>query len=213
MLDPNARGSYIIGLDVSLDSTGIAAISAVDMLVDGALIPAGKLYTSVHASKSVGTGDLVAETNRYFDIVQGIVSKVVACDPVVACIENLRFGTKEDTSLPRRGYVWWNIVHALISHGVPVIEIAPSAIKKFATTNGRAAKTAVVANYAAAWPEEDFSASGLDDRADAVMAASMLAMKLGIDLPLKRTALRGRSIAALPEPSTPLRWPELKEAA
>lgn len=75
-----------------------------------------------------------------------------------------------------RAALWWQVVGTLIRHGIPVAEVAPTTLKKWATGNGRADKHAVVAAMQQRWT---FTRIPDDNAADALALADMGAQHLG----------------------------------
>lgn len=195
-LDPTAPGRTVVGLDLSL--TG-SAISVIDLAT-------GDLATAVHRSPAPKEDLLGAHVSRHRDLVDGIVAQVIACDPVVTVIEGLQFSVaSKDSSLTRRGFLWWAVAEGLVLGGAPVLEVAPSQIKQFATEKGNASKSEVVAAYAAAWPDATRGAN-VEDRADAAFAAALGVAWLRRDvLPFKVTGPRRKALAKVGSPSIPPR--------
>lgn len=72
VLNPTAAGACVIGLDLSLTGTGIAAIDAAT----------AALSTAVHASAPPAINNLAGHTSRHRRLADGIVGQVVAADPV-----------------------------------------------------------------------------------------------------------------------------------
>lgn len=204
VLDPSTEGAYVIGIDLSLTGTGLAAINA----------GTGELTTAVHKSPSPSIDSLTAHTARHRALVDGIVSQVVAADPVVAAVEGLQFSVKQkDSSLTRRGFLWWAVVEGLCAAGVPTMEIGQSQIKQFATGRGNAKKDEVVAAYASAWPDA-VRGSNICDRADASLAAALVAAWLDVPgLPFSETKVRAKLISRLPQPTLPPRLVRTTTAA
>jgi hypothetical protein len=51
-----------------------------------------------------------------------------------------------------RAHVWWSIIDILFDRGIPVAELAPATLKKWATKSGRASKTLMVQSMHLMWP-------------------------------------------------------------
>lgn len=196
VLDPSTPGRCVIGLDLSLTGTGIAALD----------IDTGTLATAVHASASPGIASLGAHVNRHRELVDGIVSQILSADPVLVVVEGLQFSVREkDSSLTRRGFLWWAVVEELCRGGAPVVEVAPQLIKKLATGRGNASKSEVVAAYAVAWPD---AARGpnIEDRADAAFAAALGAARLDVDiLPFTLNVKQRKAVQGVGAPTIPAR--------
>ncbi|NOR99719.1 hypothetical protein [Mycobacteroides abscessus] len=184
--------STVIGLDLSLTGSAIAAIS----------LETGDLATAVHRSPAPADDSLGAHVQRHRELVDGIVQQVLACAPELVVVEGLQFSVKEkDSSLTRRGFLWWAVAEGLVAGGAPIIEVAPSQIKQFATGKGNASKSEVVAAYATAWPEAARGAN-VTDRADAAFAAALGVawLRRGDVLPFKITVPRRKALAKIRAP-------------
>lgn len=185
--------STVIGLDLSLTGSAIAAIN----------VETGALATAVHRSPAPADDALGAHVLRHRELVDGIVAQTLACRPELVVVEGLQFSVKEkDSSLTRRGFLWWAVAEALVIGGVPLVEAAPSQIKQFATGKGNASKSEVVAAYATAWPEAA-RGSNIQDRADAAFAAAVGAAYLRHDevLPFRITVARRKALAKIRPPT------------
>lgn len=195
-LDPAAPGSCVVGLDLSLTGTGVAAID----------LSSGVLSTAVHKSPTPADNNLGAHVNRHRDLVVGIVAQVLAANPALVVVEGLQFSVREkDSSLTRRGFLWWAVVEELCTGGAPVVEVAPQLIKKLATGKGNAGKSEVVAAYAVAWPEAARGAN-IEDRADAAFAAALGAARLDRDvLPFRLTVKQREAVHTVGAASIPPR--------
>ncbi|RIS02778.1 hypothetical protein [Mycobacteroides abscessus] len=184
--------STVIGLDLSLTGSAIAAIT----------LETGDLATAVHRSPAPGVDSLGAHVQRHRELVDGIVTQTLACNPELVVVEGLQFSVKEkDSSLTRRGFLWWAVAEGLVLGGVPVIEVAPSQIKQFATEKGNASKAEVVAAYAAAWPDATRD-KNITDRADAAFAAALgtAYLRRAEALPFTITVPRRKALAKVRPP-------------
>lgn len=192
ILDPASAGLSVIGLDLSLTGTGVAAID----------VATASLSTAVHASPPPATDSLAGHVARHRQLADGIVAQAVATDPILAVVEGLQFSVKmRDSSLTRRGFLWWAVIEGLCDAGVPVMEVTPQQIKQFATGKGNASKAEMVAAYAKAWPDAPLGRS-VEDRADAAHAAALGAAWVGVEgLPQSMTVVRQKLIAKLPAPT------------
>jgi crossover junction endodeoxyribonuclease RuvC len=197
VLDPDAPGFTVIGLDLSLTGTGVAAIT----------VDTAALTTAVHSSPPPAADTHAAHTARHRQLVDGIVNQVVAADPVLVVIEGLQFSVRmRDSSLTRRGFCWWAVVEGLCAAGAPLLEVTPQQIKLFATGKGNASKSEVVGAYAKSWPDAPMGRN-VEDRADAAAAAALGAAYVGVSgLPQSMTVARQKLIAKLPTPTLPPRF-------
>lgn len=192
VLNPAAAGSSVIGLDLSLTGTGVAAIA----------VDTAALSTAVHTSPPPATENLTGHVVRHRLLADGIVAQVVAADPILVVVEGLQFSVKmRDSSLTRRGFLWWAVIEGLCSAGVPVMEVTPQQIKQFATGKGNASKSEMVAAYAKAWPDAPMGRN-VEDRADAAHAAALGSAWVGVEgLPQGMTVVRQKLLAKLPAPT------------
>lgn len=135
----------VIGLDLSLTSTGLA-------LVEG-----GEL-TAWHCIKSKGKrGASIEETSKRIDDIvyelEGWLHKNVRhwVDEVdLAVIEAPSFGSKGG-SAHERGGLWWSVASLMRMAPVPMAKIAPATRAKFITGSGRADKHEVLKAARARW--------------------------------------------------------------
>lgn len=186
----------VIGLDLSLTAAGIAAID----------VATGELSTAVHRSPVPALDRIDCHVLRHRALVDGIVAQVAAADPVLAVVEGLSFAVRaKDSSLTRRGFVWWAVAEGLCAAGVPIMQAAPTQIKQMATGKGNAGKPQVVSAYTRAWPQAIVDGH-VEDRADAAFAAALGAAWLGdVPLPFAMTAPRRAALKKLAEPTSPPR--------
>ncbi|MBF6387130.1 hypothetical protein IU444_23675 [Nocardia farcinica] len=196
MLNPAAAGRTVVGLDLSLTGAGVAAFDLVT----------GSLSTAVHRSPAPKVDTLGAHVHRHRALVDGIVQQAIACDPALVVVEGLRFSVSaQDTSLSRRGFLWWAVAEGLHNGGAPILEVTPSQIKMLATGNGAASKDMMVAEYALAWPDAARD-KNVQDRADAAFAAALGAAYLRSPLlPFTVTGKRRKALAKITAPSIPPR--------
>lgn len=195
-LDPSLPGRTVVGLDLSLTGSALAVID----------LATGQLATAVHKSPAPKEDVLGAHVNRHRELVDGIVAQTLACDPALVVVEGLQFSvSSKDSSLTRRGFLWWSVAEGLVLGGAPVLEVAPSQIKQIATGKGNSSKSEVVAAYATAWPDATRGAN-VEDRADASFAAALGVAYLRRDvLPFKLTGPRRKALAKVGAPSIPPR--------
>lgn len=203
-LDPTTPGRTVVGLDLSLTAS---AISVIDLAT-------GTLATAVHRSPAPKDDVLGAHVIRHRELVDGIVQQVLACDPALVVVEGLQFSVAaKDSSLTRRGFLWWAVAEGLVAGGAPVLEVAPSQIKQLATGKGNAGKSEVVAAYASTWPDA-VRDKNIEDRADASFAAALGTAYLRRDvLPFKLTGTRRKALAKVGRPSIPPRLGDAPAAA
>lgn len=175
---------YSVGLDLSLTSTGVAAIHT-----------DGSAFTTLVKSSGKATDTLDETSVRLEDLRDRIVQAVTAADPDLVAVESAMFSTHKDSSAHRRAGLWWMTVSEIRRH-CPVVEVSPGQLKKYATSKGNAAKEVVLMTAAKKWGH-DVVPDGSFDRADALFLAAMASQHLGGDVPLKLTEYRRALLDAL----------------
>jgi crossover junction endodeoxyribonuclease RuvC len=156
----------VLGLDLSLTSTGVADIC------DG--------RTQVSRVRSTGrNGDsLGARQQRLARIVADLSTwwDANTIRPDLVVIEGPSLGQARQGGQHDRAGLWWLTVDHLMSVGLPVAEVPPALRAKYATGKGNAAKEAVLLDVARRYP--DIAVDG-NDTADALILAAMGARHLG----------------------------------
>lgn len=174
----------IIGLDLSLTATGVAIIE------DG--------ETTVHTVTSKGelSASLAERSARLVRLIDEIAALALEVDPDLVVIEQPAFSRTTGHHHDRSG-LWWLTVDALHVNTIPVAEVTPSGLKKYATGKGNADKDAVLLAVARRYPAVEIRNN---NEADALVLAAMGADHLGhpiTDMPvINRAALDA------------VRWPE-----
>lgn len=164
----------VVGLDLSLTSTGVA----------------GRGWTDTIKPHPKMRGD-----DRLLFIRQQIVTTWTPGAALVA-VEGPSYGSTGRGQHERAG-LWWMVVCALRTHGIPVAVIPPSSLKKYATGRGVGDKDDVLLAVARRF---DWFA-GKNDEADALVLAAMAADHLGqpmADMPATHRAALER-----------VEWPDL----
>ena len=181
----------VVGIDLSLASTGIAIIEN----IDGAM----RVETATVESSGHRADLLAVRTNRITSLVDGIVTTVLQasgslttevtpwgseelavrgypkCDLVL--IEAPSYGSTGASSWDRAG-LWWMLVAQLHDLGVPVAWAAPTTRMKYATGSGKGQdKAAVAAAAARLFPDAAIHNS---DEADALIFAHMASVHLSM---------------------------------
>lgn len=170
---------WVLGIDPSLTSTGLAVIDA----------RTGTSYTSSVTSTGKKTDTLYMQAERIQDLTDRICDHVRAVEPELVVIESATFSTRSDTSAHRRAGLWWSVVLGLIEDDVPVVTMAPTEVKKFATGKGNAGKDQMVARAATTWGEEILG-TNINDIADALFLATAGVFALGYPVVLPETSYR-----------------------
>jgi Holliday junction resolvasome RuvABC endonuclease subunit len=152
----------VVGIDVSLVSTGVAVIPAQGQMVTGVIT------TNGHRGDT-----LLARTFRQRSILTAFVDYL---PPRVelAVIEGPSHGSRGGSAWDRAG-LWWAMVRVLIGREIPVAVCAPTTRAKWATGSGKGDKAAVASGVTRI-TSSTFSTS---DEADAAALAWMGAMRLG----------------------------------
>jgi Holliday junction resolvasome RuvABC endonuclease subunit len=154
-VQPYYGTEYVLGVDPSLTSTGVAALSQ-----DGRV-----LYLKHHGRVGHRNETLRQRRDRVHSIVSEVSNLHRATAMVRAVIEGVSFGSIGGSTLDRN-YLWWAIVDAL---GVDnVLVIAPGDNKKSFTGNGRATKAAMLNAARITWPKDIIDC---DNCADALSLA------------------------------------------
>jgi crossover junction endodeoxyribonuclease RuvC len=176
----------VIGLDLSLTSTGVATVGHTD---------AGITYTT-HTLRPPRGSD--RGHRRLAWLLDQIVHEHSTAVDLIA-IEGPSFGSpsSQQKGHHERAGLWWLVAHALWKRDVPVGVIPPAAVKKYATGKGNAGKDEVLSAVVRRFTEFD----GGNDQADALVLASMAADHLGspvVDMPATHRAALVK-----------VEWPEL----
>lgn len=150
--------TVVVGLDLSLTSSGIATIAYND----------GDWTADVTTVTSSPLGDTLADrAERLRRIRAAVVSKCRGADLVV--VESPAFRAGGNRSHDLNGN-WWLIVAGLHHIEVPVAEANVFTVKKFACDTTKADKADVAAAVSRMWP--DVHPRG-NDEFDAMVLASM----------------------------------------
>lgn len=157
----------VIGLDLSLTATGLAAVTS-----DG-----GFTVTTV-GSTGKRADTLTDRDRRLVDLVRRIGLFLQEWDDyTLAVIEGPSVMSKGGSNWDRAG-LWWLTVQMLDPARTAVA--APTTVKKWAAGRGNADKAAVAVGVARLWPEAEPTN---DNEFDALAMATMGAQKLGLAVP------------------------------
>lgn len=182
----------VVGLDLSLTSTGVARLTIDDD---------GTPRTNVEAIPSQPTGRTVTDRGARLGYVTERVLHTAfptgsTAAPALVLVEAPTYGERTTGSAHDRAGLWWSIVRGLQLAGITVHEVHPTHLKIYATGKGRAAKPRVIDGARMTWGQwfDLAPGPGLDDRADAVTLAALAAHIVGHPLvPLADD--RGRAVA------------------
>ena len=177
----------ILGIDPSLTRTGIAITDT-----DGIAV--------THLTSKGKAGATPAESAERLDRLSDDLSNLAASlgDVALAVIESPAMAhANAGTSLING--LWWTYVRALHSAGVPIVTVAPTTLKVYATGKGTAGKDEVLLQVARRYPMVTIESN---DQADAVVLAALgwhlVTGKPWVDLPASHT----RALAKLDVPSS-----------
>lgn len=142
----------VIGLDLSLTSTGIA-----DFTHDGQVIT--KTIRSASNGKAV-----TDQYDRLANIVREIADYISSQGPhpALVLIEGPSYGSKGAGTWDRAG-LWWLVACLIIDRKHPLAVVPPAVLKKYATGRGNADKTAMAVALQKRWGIE----LGDDNKVDA----------------------------------------------
>jgi Holliday junction resolvasome RuvABC endonuclease subunit len=178
----------IVGLDLSLTSTGIAVIQGDDVRLDRV--------------RSVGRKDatLQQRNTRLGSIVGGLIQSLTdnGTRPDLVVIEGPSYGQHRQGGQHDRAGLWWAVVSVHLDKGVPVVEVPPATRSKYATGKGNAAKDHVLASVVRRYPGVIVDGN---DTADALVLAAMGARHLGqpIEASLPQANLAAMDAVAWPQ--------------
>ena len=148
----------VIGLDLSMTSTGIAS--------------------TLGWTRRIQTKPQQYDTTfaRLRDIRARVIDCARGADLVV--VETLAMNSQTGQHLTRAG-LWHLVMEAIDAADIPWAEVAPTALKKYATGKGNAPKDTMMLAVARRFPEWEITGN---DEADAVALAAMGADYLGCPL-------------------------------
>lgn len=148
----------VVGLDLSLTSTGVAIVTG------------GAVALQRVRSTGKKVDDLSTRWVRIRQLVNDVEHHCKGADLVV--IEQPAFSRQVGHMHDRSGF-WWLVVDRLRFAGVPVAEVSPTTLKKYAIGKGGGSdsgKDAVLAAVIRRYP--DVNVTG-NDEADALVLAAM----------------------------------------
>lgn len=161
--------TYVLGLDLSLTSTGWAVIAHTPDLTSA--------HCGTHTSKPHGdTWD--ARRQRIEQLADRITAGTDR--PTIAILEGPAYGTGRQAGVHDRAGLWWAVYDRLHAHHIPTAVATPATRAKFATGRGNAGKTEVAIGMSKLWPDID---ARTDDEWDALALATMGAQHLGWNVP------------------------------
>lgn len=181
----------VVGLDLALVSTGVADnTGTVERIVS-----TGKANATL-SQRATRLGELA---DQVITAASGWPAYPV---PALVVVEGPSFGQSRQRGEHDRAGLWWLVVHQLVDLGVPVAEVPPAVLKRYATGKGTAAKDAVLAAVVRRFPAVEVTGN---DQADALVLAAMGADHLGHPMvPMPATHRAALQAVA---------WPDVKEGA
>lgn len=157
------RPPISVGLDLSMTHTGIAIVYG-----------NGAISTTSVTSTGKKTDTVLMKAARLRDLADTILVAVPA-DVQHVVVEGPSFGSTGAAAHDIAG-LWWMVVDTLLAHHFPIVIVAPSTAKKYATSRGNASKDEVIATVVRRYPQADV----LDNNeADAVVLAAIGARLAG----------------------------------
>lgn len=158
----------VVGLDLSLTGSGVAAIYSRDTGETG-------VYVQEYGSKPT-TADLAARGARLRKVATPVLNACQGANLVV--IEDLFMGAGTGAQLDRAG-LWWIIVNSLTANGLPVVAVTNNHLKMYAVGKGGGKgtdKDAVLAQVIRRYLTVDIKSN---NTCDALVLAAMGARHLG----------------------------------
>lgn len=155
----------VVGLDLSLTSTGVAVVDLLDE-------PTWDVQRI--ESKGKATATLAERSDRLTKLRNQITKVSLGADLVV--VEGPSFGQARQGGQHDRAGLWWLIVEELIFSGLPVAEVSPGGRAKYATGKGNSKKDDVLAAAVRRYPDVPILGN---DIADATLLASMGSRHVG----------------------------------
>ncbi|BDD81450.1 hypothetical protein TPB0596_12130 [Tsukamurella pulmonis] len=195
----------VVGWDLSLTGTGVARITT----TPGYLSALGEVSDTeprVTLSRIASTGKrgatLTQRTDRLMHLRNAILSATLRGGaPDLVIVEGPAFASQVGQMWDRAA-LWHLCIMAAYQQGLPVVECAPTKLKKFITGKGNADKTAVTSAITRMWPAVTI---GSDDEADALGLASIAAVHHRLPVPFLVLERHREAMAGLDLPERPTR--------
>lgn len=199
----------VIGLDISLSSTGFASlyVPSASHAVDPWFGPSYVLSSASIRTDPVGA-DLCALSERMSTIVESISIRIASADarPQLVVVEGPSMASIQGSH--NLSGLWWRVVGRVVALGLPVVQVAPTSLKLYATGSGsgrgktKVTKSMVVKAVTGRYDVGAIALTAKDnDRADAIVLAAIGARLLGrpIDRHIPAPNLRALTKICLPE--------------
>lgn len=164
----------VVGLDLSLRSTGIGIVTdtARGAKLAHDVIKANVTRTGPKDAKGKSTETFGDRYRRMSELAKDVTHHAFTADLVV--IEG--FFVSPGVGVQDRAALWWVVAGALYRRGVPVAVISPTSVKLAIAGKGKADKVEVALAVQKLWPGADL---GNNDSADAIGMAHLGAVALG----------------------------------
>ena len=176
----HAYRSRIVGVDLSLASTGVASYGHCERIKNKPLPKDATIEQREHRLESIALD----------------VLKFVGLAELVV-IEGPAYGSNDPGAHERAG-LYWRVVGKVVERGVAIAVVAPSTLKVYATGKGNAGKDVVMLAVAKRYPD-----AGIDgnDTADAYTLAAMGYHHCGHEI-AQVPATHSRALAAVKWPTS-----------
>lgn len=162
----------VVGLDLSLTSTGVATVEQGRVTVDRINSSAPPTPRHPRTGKPLPP-TLRQRSERIARIASAVLLRCEHAHLVV--IEQPAFSKTTGSQHDRSG-LWWLIVDQLMLHEHRVVEVTAGGVKVYATGKGNGGKDEVLAAVVRRYPDVEVSGN---DEADALVLAAMGARWLG----------------------------------
>lgn len=173
----------VVGIDLSLTASGVAVIQAEQ---------APRVYT---VRSGPGASTVPVRHQRINQIAEQVGEYCYGVD--LAVIEGPSLGSATPHTWDRAG-LWWAVIDRLMDRYVPIAEVPPATLKKFASGSGRGDKAAVAVGLVRLWGEQAIASN--DNEWDALALATMGGQRIGLPVPSR--AHHAESLAKV-------KWPEI----
>lgn len=176
--------SYIVGLDLSLTSTGIAALAtypSAAVRAPGDIAPILLRSVGEDGKKADSYQVRSRRVRRQCAAIMRILDGYLL-DTALVVIEGPIYAGKMLPSYFDRAILFGGVFGALDARGIPIAVVPSTTGHQFVTGKGHAQKADIVAEVRKWWPVVRVNN---DDEADALGYAVMGAMHLGLALPFR----------------------------
>lgn len=184
------RTVRVVGLDVSLASTGVATLACT-----------AEDQWSVH-TYPIPTAPVPAGSGAPERVLLGRMDYVVstiagACEHAdLVAIERPAYSARGNAVFSLGG-LWWLAYRRITRLEVPVLIVAVSSAKRYGANNGNASKRDMSRAAVRMWPDVE---TRTGDEDDALVIASLAADLTGLPVPYERTAYRRDALKAVTRP-------------